>query len=123
MPIYADGAVITGNGQGGVLVVGDDVVSLRGAIITGNGGVGLEQRSASLVEQLGFPSETDPRDLAEFLILINSTPPDERAAVAQQSRFLAKLRTFGLAATAFTNNVLSIASNPAIIGWIKQLSS
>ncbi|ROL87984.1 hypothetical protein [Pseudomonas protegens] len=122
MPIYADGATITGNGKGGVLVIGDDVVSLKNAVIKDNDGLGIEQRSVSVAEQIGLSNDIDPQEFAEFLRKLVEAKPSERPEVVFKSGLVPKIRALGLVdLSTFINNALAVASNPSVTSAIKLL--
>jgi len=122
--INLKGAVLSGNAGGGILQVGEGgIIEAEGAMIIGNGGPAVTQREATLMEKLGLPNETDPKELAELLKLLLSIPEGNREAVVEQSSLLAKLKAYAIDGTTVASNIASLASDPHVQQLIQLLSS
>jgi hypothetical protein len=120
--INLEGAVISGNGGDGILIIGDPTVEAKGAHIIGNAGSGVVHRQYSPIEGLGIEFRIDPKELAKLLEVLRLMPDHVRQAAVEKSEFPSKIKSFGLDASTFINNIVSLASNPKVAEWIQLLS-
>ena len=120
--IDLEGAVMVGNGGNGITIIGDGKVNARGAVIAHNGGDAVFQRDATLVEKLGLPAETDPKELALLLALLIDKPAADRVEVVKASGLFGKIKALVLDGTTLANNIAGLASNPNVSQWIQMLS-
>lgn len=114
---------ITDNKGNGLEVVGDAIVEGKGLIIARNGGSGVINREASLVEKLGLPAQTDPKELAQLITLLLTLPAEQRPAAVQNSGLFAKLKSLVVDGSTLANNIAGLASNPNVVQWIQMLSA
>ncbi|ANF85177.1 hypothetical protein A7J50_1755 [Pseudomonas antarctica] len=118
------GVNIRNNGGPGVIQVGSNLkFEAHGGEISGNQGPGLVQREHTLVEKLGLPTQTDPKELAELLKVLLPLPDGERQAKVAESGLFNKIKTYALDSTTLLSNITSLASNPQIQQIIQALSA
>jgi hypothetical protein len=75
----------------------------------------------SVVERLGFPSDTDPALLAEVLMATRAAPPSERADLLRRPGFLSRLFSQSAAEACYLNAILAITSSPLYAVMLNQL--
>lgn len=123
MVTYIKGFVASNNGRDGIRIEGDADVHLEDVQTSGNGRHGINVlRHAGLLETLGLPKETDPKDLANLLKSLQNHPAADREDVVQQSGILQRIGKVAVDGSTFISNILSIAANPNVHEVIKRLS-
>lgn len=114
--------VTSGNAGDGLRIEGD-VDFVAGEVqAEGNRGRGVAViNHAPLMEQFGFPKETDPIELAKALQMLQNVPAEKRADTARESGMLERLWKGAIDTTTLLNNLVSLASNPSVQDFIANL--
>lgn len=123
MAINFIGGNISKNGGDGVRVVGEaPEMNFVGTTIEDNGGQGVNvMQHAPLLEKLGFPHDTPPKEVAELLSqLVGATGP-RIVEIEKGNGLLQRLSTTGLNTTTLMANLVTIAATPMAQGLIQQL--
>lgn len=76
-----------------------------------------------LLTRLGLPRETDEKILAQVILDIARQKPEHRPPMIQERGFLAKLLGGSDMSVSLVANLVSLATNPAVVGWAKTLAS
>jgi hypothetical protein len=122
MVIRIRGLIANNNGGDGIRIEGDVDLDAEDVRAEGNEGQGVAIfRYAPLMSQLGLPRETDPAALAEVLQMLQHVAPQSREEAVRSSGAIARLWKGSVDASSLVNNVVSIASNPAVQNVIAQL--
>ncbi|WP_332846396.1 hypothetical protein [Pseudomonas lactucae] len=117
------GTNVRGNGGPGIVQIGSNLkFESHGGDISNNLGPGLIQREHSLVEKLGLPAETDPKELAELLKILLPLPNEARRAKVAESGLFNKIKAFALDSSTLMSNITTVASNPQVQQIIQALS-
>jgi hypothetical protein len=124
MTITLIGCKSFGNGGDGLRIEGDVQANVIGFEAFNNGGQGINIiKHAGLLEQLGLPKETDPKELAELLTLLTNSPQAERARIVQSSGLFKTLVGLGMEGVTLLANLSTIAASPQAQTIISNLMS
>ncbi len=112
------------NYLGGVQIEGkvdldiDKITALR------NGGEGVVVRDTPcILEALGLPKDTNPKDLANLILQVQNESEQNRERIIKNSSLFSKILPNSISTTALISNVLNIANHPqfqAIVDQLKQ---
>ena len=90
--------------------------------ITEIGGNAINVESPEgVMETLGLPPDTNPKELAEFLLELRKEPEDTKEAVANDSNFFDKYINGTALASGIVANLLNISRDPQVGSFIAVL--
>jgi len=122
MAIKIVGGNYSGNGRDGIRVTGEVDIEIINPNAENNGGQGLNIiQHSSIMQQLGLPEDTNPRELVNLLIAIRSAPENEKESVLKSSSLWGKFGTGALNTTTLISNLITIATNPQTIQAVMAL--
>jgi hypothetical protein len=124
MVIRIKNCSFTENGKNGMLVdSGFNIdMEVEGSNFSNNGENGLHlKRDVSLIEQLGLPEDTNPRELAELLRALNEMHPARRQSAVESSGLVRRWAERGLNVASLGANIVTMAGGGNVLGLIKAL--
>lgn len=122
MSIKIGTLVSTGNGGDGVRIEGDVDFEVGSLETSGNGGQGINViKHAGVMQQLGLPKETDPKELAALLLALRNSAPEKQSAVVKGNSLFKKFSNGALNTTTLISNLINIASSPQGLQLIATL--
>lgn len=117
--INAQGANLSGCGIGAVAEGDNARIDAQGADFSGCG-IALLATDTSFLNGLGFPVETDPKEIAQLLTYLSLLPKEIRPQAAKESSLLKGL-TATVDVTTILANVTTAVSSPMFMNLVKQL--
>ena len=117
--INARGADFSGSGIGAVAEGDNAHIDAQGANFS-NCGIGAMATNTSVLNGLGFPAGTDPKEIAQLLTCLSLLPKESRPQAAKESGLFKGL-TAAADVTTILGNVLTAVSNQMFMNLVKQL--
>lgn len=122
MLIKITGGSFSRNGGDGIRVEGDVDMEISHATVESNGGQGINViQHASIMQQFGLPTDTDPKELAKLLLDIRSAPERKQESVIKDSSLRSKVGKGALNTSTLISNFINIATNPQAIQMVTAL--
>ena len=123
MTIIIENCESNNNGRDGFRIERDDV-RISNCSARGNGGQGFNIiRSQSVLEQIGLPSDTDPREVAHLLTLLRTKPADQKQDFLENNGIFQHLKSFVMDTTTLAANLITISADPRINAIVQALIS
>lgn len=122
MTIKIIGNIAVGNGRNGISLNSGDDVELIGNIIKDSryDAVRVYPQS-SIMQQLGLPEDTDPRELAQLLDTLRNLPEGSRQAEVGRSGLFQRWATAGMNVISLGANLVTVAGAANVQELIKKL--